>query len=61
MMDYISCNDKRFWAASDAQTIQNAIDFAKSEHIHEVVIPHRNARTGEEIWHIDQNIVLPAA
>lgn len=61
MMDYISCNDKRFWADSDAQTIQNAIDFAKSEHIHEVVIPHRNARTGEEIWHIDQNIVLPSS
>ena len=60
-MDYISCNDKRFWADSDAKTIQKAIDFAKSEHIHQVVIPHRNERTGEEIWHIDQNIVLPSS
>lgn len=60
-MDFVSCNDKRFFGATDAETIQNAIDHAASARIHEVIIPHRNERTDEEIWHIDRNIVLPSS
>lgn len=57
-MEYISCSDPRVWGGSDAQTIQNAIALAKQEGCDQVVIPRMNARTGEAVWHIDENIVL---
>ena len=60
-MEYISCSDPRVWGDSDARTIQNAIALAKQEGCDQVVIPRRNARTGEAVWHIDENIVLPSS
>ena len=60
-MEYISCSDPRVWGDSDARTIQNAIALAKQEGCDQVVIPRVNARTGEAVWHIDENIVLPSS
>ena len=60
-MEYISCNDVRVWGADDAQTIQNAIDLARREGLDQVLIPRRNRRTGEAVWHIGRSIVLPSS
>ena len=60
-MEFISCNDERVWGADDAQTIQNAIDLARREGLDQVLIPRRNRRTGEAVWHIGRSIVLPSS
>ncbi len=58
--EYVSCNDECTWGTSDAQTIRNAIAISKEQHINQVVIPHYNLRTDQEIWYIDEDIVLPS-
>ena len=60
-MEFISCNDERVCGADDAQTIQNAIDLASREGLDQVLIPRRNRRTGEAVWHIGRSIVLPSS
>ena len=58
-MEHISANDPRFRGETDAQTIQNAIDFACGHGIGKVVIPCENDRTGQTVWEIDRAILLP--
>lgn len=60
MWNKISCADSRFFGKTDAQTIQNAIDYAEQMGLGEVVIPRVNARTAEKIWNIDTCILLPS-
>lgn len=55
----ICANEKRFWGASDAETIQNAIDYAAANDLGEVVIPRLCERTGRTVWSIDRSILLP--
>lgn len=56
----IYASEKRFWGATDSQTIQNAVNYAEETGKNRVVIPRHNDRTGENIWHIDSAIVLPS-
>ena len=55
----ISANEKRFWGASDSETIQNAIDYASANDLGEVTIPRLCERTGKTVWSIDRSILLP--
>lgn len=59
-MMIIHTSDHQFWGNTDSQTIQNAVDYASSTGRNRVVIPRFNARTGENIWNIDQAILLPS-
>lgn len=58
MVDYITPN--AHLGATDAQSIQNAIDAAASAGTRRVRIPRVNERTGEERWVIDKAIRLPS-
>ena len=60
MMNYLSPNDPKFQAESDAISIQNAINQAEIGPIRTVVIPRVCARTGAEEWIIDKSILLPS-
>ncbi len=55
----ITPNDNGIMAHSDARSIQNAVDMAQARGINEIVIPRRNERTGEELWQIDEAVLLP--
>ena len=55
----IYVNDPRFLGKTDSETIQTAVDYAAENQIGIVIIPARNARTGEDLWVIDRAIVLP--
>ncbi len=57
---YITPNDKGIAAQSDSHSIQNAIDMAKEQGVNRVVIPRVNARTGEDIWSIEETVRLPS-
>ena len=56
----ICASEQRFWGKTDAETIQNAVDFAEKTGLGEVIIPRRNERTGENIWIIDKAVLLPS-
>ncbi|MBQ3639735.1 MAG: hypothetical protein IJR88_03045 [Clostridia bacterium] len=58
-MSFVSANDPRFFGATDSETIQNAIDFAKEQGIETVLIPRENERTKSELWVIDSAVLLP--
>lgn len=58
MIDYITPNTCT--GTSDAERIQNAIDFAVSTGNPRVRIPRLNERTGKEHWIIDESIRLPS-
>jgi hypothetical protein len=60
MMTKVDCSDERFFGKTDAETIQNAIDYAESMQLGEVVIPRYNARTNGMQWDIDTCILLPS-
>ncbi len=60
MCTQISASQKEFFAEGDAQTIQNAVDYAKKTGTNRVVIPRFNARTGENIWNIEKAVLLPS-
>ncbi len=59
-MMHPNANEERFFGATDSETIQNLIDYAEKCAAGTVVIPRRNARTGENIWIIDKCILLPS-
>ena len=59
-MELIYASDKRFWGSTDAETIQNAIDYAEKTGLSRVTIPRHNPRTGENIWIISKTILLPS-
>lgn len=58
-MSYVSANDPRLFGATDSETIQNAIGFAKEQGVEKVLIPRANERTGCDLWIIDSAILLP--
>ena len=60
MWNHINCSDSRFFGKTDAETIQNAIDYAEKEGLGEVVIPRYNARMEKMGWDIDTCILLPS-
>jgi len=57
---YISPNAYSLWGYNDSKSIQNAIDYASKTGINRVVIPRKNARTGESRWVISESILLPS-
>ncbi len=60
MNHYVLASEERFWGESDAQTIQNAVDYAHETGANSVTVPRKNERTGENIWIIDRAIILPS-
>lgn len=60
MMQFLSPNDPRFMAETDALSIQNAINAAENGPIRTVCIPRVCARTGNAEWLIDESILLPS-
>ena len=55
----VSANDPRFVGRTDAETIQNTIDFAAENGVGTVRIPRDNARTGKPVWNVDRAVLLP--
>jgi len=60
MEQYISANDPRFFAETDAETIQNAVNYAAKSACKTLRIPRLCQRTGAEAWHIHRAILLPS-
>ena len=60
MLNKVSCSEEKFFGKTDAETIQNAIDYAEKMQLGEVVIPRYNARTECMQWDIDNCILLPS-
>lgn len=56
----VTPNHPDFFGATDAQTIQNAVNYAAEHDLGRVVIPRYNARTGATVWNIDTAILLPS-
>lgn len=54
---WISANDPGYQGATDAETLQNAID-AAGEGV--LLIPRHNARTGKCLWELDKTLTLPS-
>ncbi|MBR6793905.1 MAG: hypothetical protein IKM48_06085 [Clostridia bacterium] len=50
----------QFIGMTDAQSIQNAVDYAHEKGINSVTIPRINERTGAPVWNIDRAIILPS-
>lgn len=61
MADFISPNVEAFFAATDSETIQNAIAAAEADGCRKVVIPRFNLRTGKSEWRIAASIKLPSS
>ena len=59
LMNKINAGDPRFFGATDSETIQNAVDFAKAHDLGQVTIPRFNERTGRTVWDIEKAILLP--
>ena len=52
----IDANDPAYRGATDAETLQNAINAGAGKWL---VIPRCNARTGKMLWELDKPLVLP--
>ncbi len=50
----------QFIGQTDAESIQNAVNYAHEKGINSVTIPRINERTGEPVWNIAQAIILPS-
>lgn len=50
----------QFIGHTDAESIQNAVNFAHEKGVNSITIPRINERTGELIWNIDKAIILPS-
>lgn len=50
----------QFIGQTDAESIQNAVNFAHEKGVNSITIPRINERTGELIWNIDKAIILPS-
>jgi len=61
MESIIYVGEERFFGDNDSKTIQNAIDYAEKNGVETVVIPRFNPRTSENLWRIDEAILLPSA
>jgi len=60
MQDFICPNTQSLFAATDSETIQNAIAAAEADGCRKVVIPRFNLRTGKNQWRISTSIKLPS-
>ena len=60
MLRYVTPNDAGIIAASDSESIQNAVNSAAESGVCRVLIPRINDRTGKAQWDIDKAIVLPS-
>ena len=56
----ITPNLEEIIGKKDSESIQNAINYASQTGVNSVTIPRINRRTGEQIWWIDQAIILPS-
>lgn len=59
-MDNVNAADPRFFGATDSETIQNAVNFAKAKDLGQVTIPRFNERTRRTVWDIEKAILLPS-
>ena len=59
-MEKINASDPRFFGATDSETIQNAVNYAKEHDLGEVTVPRFNERTGRTVWDIEKAILLPS-
>ena len=57
---YVTAADPRFFGTGDADTVQNAVNFAQKEHIGCVVIPAWNVRTGCDKWVFEKAVRVPS-
>lgn len=58
-MEFITPNDKEIKGYTDSERIQNAINLAIERNINVVIIPEFNM-CGDDVWIIDQAILLPS-
>lgn len=57
---FVTATDPRFFGAGDADTVQNAVNFAAKEHIGCVVIPAWNVRTQCDKWVFEKAVKVPS-
>ena len=57
----VNASAPQFFGATDSETIQNAVDYARVHDLSQVTIPRYNARTGKTVWEIDKAILLPSS
>lgn len=57
---FVTPNDPKFFGAGDAETIQNAIDYARAQGIRCVVIPCWNVRAQNDRWDIEKTVFIPS-
>ena len=57
---FITPNDPKFFGTGDAETIQNAIDYARAQGIRCLVIPCWNARQQQARWDIEKTVFIPS-
>lgn len=58
--EFITPNDPQFFGNGDAETIQNAIDYARAKGIRCVVIPCWNVRQQQARWDIEATVRIPS-
>ena len=56
-VNFVNANELRFRGADDAETLQNALDFAAGSC---VVIPRWNDRTGSTLWNVGRTLRVPS-
>lgn len=57
---FVTAAEERFFGAGDADTVQNAVNFAAKENIGCVVIPAWNNRTGCDKWVFEKAVKVPS-
>ena len=60
MLDFYSPNMPECMADTDSKSISNAVRLAVENNIGKIIIPRKNARTGNARWDIDSAILLPS-
>lgn len=58
--EFVTPNDPKFFGNGDAETIQNAIDYARAQGIRCVVIPCWNVRKQQARWDIEATVRIPS-
>lgn len=57
---FVAASEERFFGTGDADTVQNAVNFAAKEKIGCVVIPCFNPRTGKDLWDFEKAVRVPS-
>ena len=58
--NFVTATDERFFGTGDADTVQNAVNFAQKEGIGCVVIPAWNVRTQCDKWVFEKAVKVPS-